>query len=77
MDQLVFFKLTPKKGVAVPLCETEVMLGTGFGTHPDFKATVEEVERLLDVNLGHAPEPPPPAPTEATEAPPATSSGCW
>jgi hypothetical protein len=46
-DQLVFFKL--RQGVLVPLCETEVMLGLGFATHPDFKATLEEVEgRLRD-----------------------------
>lgn len=44
-DQIVFFKL--RKGMMVPLCETEIMLGQTFGTHPDFKATIEEVERLL------------------------------
>ena len=52
-DQLVFFKLY--QGVLVPLCETEVMLGLGFATHPDFKATLEEVEgRLRDQHASGA-----------------------
>ncbi len=85
MDQLVFFKIN-KKGVAAPLCETEVMLGQGFGTHADFKTTVAEVERLLDIKLGIAPEPPPPtppappveeAPVVAPPAPASSGSGCF
>ncbi len=81
MDQLVFFK-RGKKGVATPFCETEVMLGTGFGAHADFGDTVAEVERLLDVKLGRVPETtappaPPPEPAPAAPPPPPTSSGCW
>ena len=83
MDQLVFFKLG-KKGVAAPFCETEVMLGTGFGAHADFRDTVAEVERLLDVKLGRTPEPPEPAPppppaepAPAPTPPTTTSTGCW
>lgn len=63
-DQIVFFKL--RKGMMVPMCETEVMLGQTFGTHPDFKATLEEFERLLREKKGE----PPPAPTPPVEAAP-------
>jgi hypothetical protein len=89
-DQIVFFKL--RKGMMVPLCETEVMLGQTFGTHPDFKATLEEVERLLRGKKGEPPPPPPapidtapvvaatePATTPTTEKPAvaAKGSGCF
>lgn len=86
VDQLVFFKVV--KGVAVPFCETEIMLGTTFSTHPDYKSTVATVEGLLGTKLGVAPPPPPaPAPVEApaapppspppTSPPPSSGSGCF
>ena len=68
-DQLVFFKLY--QGVLVPLCETEVMLGLGFATHPDFKATLEEVEgRLRDQHASVAAPVVDPAPGAAPVAAP-------
>ncbi len=86
-DQLVFFKL--RQGVLVPLCETEVMLGLGFATHPDFKATLDEVEgRLRDKHASPAapvvdPVAAPvvdPAPVSAPApepAPAAAGAGCF
>gem|GEM_PF-1182617 len=69
-DQIVFFRVV--KGIAVPRCETEVMLGTTFSTHPDFDKTLAEVERLLDAKLGAAAAPPPaPVPVPEPAAAPA------
>lgn len=69
-DQIVFFRVV--KGIAVPRCETEIMLGTTFSTHPDFDKTLVEVERLLDAKLGTAPAPAPAsAPSPEPVAPPA------
>jgi hypothetical protein len=76
-DQIVFFRVV--QGIAVPRCETEVMLGTTFATHPDFDKALAEVERLLDAKLAAAvpapavpvpaPEPVAPAPAPAAPAP--------
>ena len=71
-DQIVFFRVV--QGIAVPRCETEVMLGTTFSTHPDFDKSLVEVERLLDAKLSAAvpvpaPEPAAPAPEPAAPAP--------
>ena len=68
-DQIVFFRVV--KGIAAPRCETEIMLGTTFSTHPDFDKTLAEVERLLDAKLGTAAPPPPPPPEPAPEPEPA------
>lgn len=80
-DQIVFFRVV--KGIAVPRCETEVMLGTTFSTHPDFEKTLAEVERLLDAKVAAAapapaPAPAPvraPAPEPAPSPTPGSSSG--
>jgi hypothetical protein len=84
-DQIVFFRVV--KGIAAPYCETEIMLGTTFSTHPDFARTLAEVERLLDAKLGIAAPPPPPPEPAPVPAPPApapasapmksSGSGCF
>ena len=83
VDQIVFFRIV--EGIAAPRCETEIMLGTTFSTHPDFEKTMAEVERLLDARAGTAPPPPPPPPEPAPEVEPApaptpvtsSGSGCF
>jgi len=85
-DQLVFFTVT--KGMAVPRCETEVMLGETFSTHPNYKATLAAVERMVREKRG-IPEPAPPSlppaaieepvvePVTAKKKPAQAPSGCW
>lgn len=80
MDQVVFLK--NQKGRLVPFCETEVLQGRSFSTHPEYKAFVAEVEALIA-----AAAPPPAAVVEPVAVEPAAvvepvaavvvDKGCW
>jgi hypothetical protein len=60
VEQVVF--LRAYKGSLQPMCETEVMLGRSFATHPAYAAFRAELDALLK-----------PAPAPAPAAPPASS----
>lgn len=80
IDQVVFF--AERKGRLVPFCETEVLQGRSFSTHPDYKAYLAEVEGLIAAanpvaDAVVAEVAPVDVVVEAPVAPVVVDKGCW